>query len=260
MEKIVEIRKNKFIINKDTTHLEIPSSIETKGDWCESFETDIFEKILEKGMNVLDLGANIGWYSLIAARKIGSYGKVFAFEPDSFTYDLLLSHIKLNNYKNITAVKKAVSDKEGTETFYSYHFTPRDGKSGFYPRDYKYEPKITKVETVRVDKFLENFNGKINVVKMDIEGAEFKALKGMKKTLNDVKYLFTEVNAETTMKAKVPYGMFFKEIKKYGFRVYYIDEENKKLEKLDKFKLIKRVEDAPRKWINLFCTKKTSFP
>ena len=159
------------------------------------------------------------------------------------------------------AVKKAVYDKEGSETFYSYHFTPRDGKSGFYLRDFEHKPKVTKVETIRVDEFLKNYKSKIDVVKMDIEGAEFKALKGMKRTLKDVNYLFTEVNAETIRKAKISYNMFLEEIKKYGFEVYYIDEENKKLEKLGIFKLAKRVENAPRKWINLFCiNQKLTFP
>lgn len=211
--KIIEIKKIKFLINKETKYLEIPTSIETGLGW-EPYETEIFEKILKKNMNVLDLGANIGWYSFIASRKVGPKGKIFAVEPDPFTYKKLLYHIKLNNFKNIIPIQKAAYDKEGTKKFYSYHFTVRDGKSGFYIRDFPYKPKITKVQTIRVDKLLENYDIKMDVIKMDVEGAEFKTLKGMKKTLKEASFLFTEVNAETFKKSRVTYEMFLNEIKK----------------------------------------------
>lgn len=145
-----------------------------KGGW-EDETTRLFKSVAKKGDVVVDLGANIGYYTLLAARIIGSNGRVYAFEPDPSNYKLLTYNIKLNNFLNVIAEEKAVSDKTGTLNLYR---NAQDmGAHTIYEAD-EYKNIIT-VESVTMDGYFKGRECPINIVKMDVEGAELAVLKGM---------------------------------------------------------------------------------
>src|SRR3989344_5029290 len=86
------------------------------GYWLGSYESEqvsIFEKELKDGDVFFDIGANVGFYSLLAAEIIGKDGKVFSFEPLPENFKYLKKHIEINNYKNIFPFETAISDKVG---------------------------------------------------------------------------------------------------------------------------------------------------
>lgn len=64
-------------------------------------ETNLFKKIVRHGMTVIDLGANIGYYTLIASKLVGESGKVYAFEPEPDNFNILVKNININNLKNV---------------------------------------------------------------------------------------------------------------------------------------------------------------
>jgi tRNA G37 N-methylase Trm5 len=68
----------------------------------------LFERILRAGDVVVDIGAHVGYFTLIAARSVGPEGRVYAFEPDPENYALLVRNIELNGYQNIMPIQKAV--------------------------------------------------------------------------------------------------------------------------------------------------------
>ena len=74
--------------------------------------TNFLKTILKKGMNVINIGANIGYFTLLAAREVGPDGKVFAFEPFPQTVELLKKNIDSNGYKNVEVISMAVSDRK----------------------------------------------------------------------------------------------------------------------------------------------------
>ena len=84
----------------------------------EKEQTILFRKLVDEGMNVVDIGANIGYYTLLAAELVGEKGKVFAFEPEPSNYDLLLRNVEINGYKNVTVVRKAVSNETGESSLF----------------------------------------------------------------------------------------------------------------------------------------------
>lgn len=143
----------------------------------------MFKETLGPGMNVLDVGAHVGYHSLLAARLIGPTGKVYAFEASPDNFELLEKNIELNRYKNIMAIPKAVSDRTGTITF---HLSPEGND-----RNSIYESSRTassggelEVSTVSLDDFLEQQGWpEIHLVKIDVEGAEPLVLRGMSKLL-----------------------------------------------------------------------------
>lgn len=165
----------------------------------EEYETKIFKKNLQEGMRFLDLGANIGFYSIFARSIVGEKGGVISFEPYPKNANLIRKSVNLNHYDNVVVVEAAVSDKQGKAKLYlsPEYYTENSliDLEFTYPKKWKGRRSID-VKVVTVDDFLgkkmKNFC--LNFIKMDIEGSEHKALRGMKKTieLNERLSLMTE--------------------------------------------------------------------
>lgn len=77
----------------------------------EEEETEIFKKHLRGGMTVLDIGANVGYYTLLASDLAGPRGKVYAFEPEPVNYRILCENLKINGTENVAAFPKALSNE-----------------------------------------------------------------------------------------------------------------------------------------------------
>lgn len=138
-------------------------------------------KYLKPGDNFLDIGANIGYFSLIAAKKVSSKGQVFSFEPNPVVHQRFIRNIQLNKLNNVSVVPKALSFQNDFIEFKTpSNELKNSGRSSF--RDIEEEYTILKVETVQLDSILDQIPH-INLLKIDIEGAEFMALQGMRKFL-----------------------------------------------------------------------------
>lgn len=166
------------------------------GYWLGTYELvqqKLFIKAVKNGDVIYDIGANVGFYTLLASTLIGENGKVFAFEPLPKNIGYLKKHIKLNKCENVEIIEAAVSDKEGRVNFLENESGPagKIGKEG-----------SLKVISVILDNLLEE--KKIlppNVIKIDIEGAELEALKGMKKIFQKYRpAVFLAVHNETLYK------------------------------------------------------------
>ena len=192
----------------------------------ERYTTELFKKCLEKGMVVVDIGAHIGYYTLIAADIVGESGKVFAFEPDPYNYSLLIKNVEVNGYKNIIPIQKAVSNKVGITRLFLFL-----GASGWHSI---YEVpgwrKSIEIETVTLDEFFEN--EKIGIIKMDAEGAEMAILQGMKKQIekNDKLKIFAEFNPLLLKVAGYSPEEYLHKFISYGFKLFDINERKKEIE------------------------------
>jgi len=162
-------------------------------EW-EKLVTLLFRKVVRESDIVVDLGANIGYFTLLAARLVGERGKVYAFEPEPINYGLLIKNIEINGYDNIIPVRKAVSNTSGAVKF----FLDRGDTGGhtiYRPEDRK---EFIQIESVTLDDFFKDKSPHIDVIKMDIEGAEAAALKGMEGIIreNNNLRLFVEFNPQ----------------------------------------------------------------
>jgi FkbM family methyltransferase len=149
-------------------------------EFVSGYEPDTVQYLKSiKPTHFVDVGAHYGFYSLLVARNVGQKGKVYAFEPDPSNYKLLLKNIKANNMEDIIVpVNKAVSDRIGVITFFP---GKESGGGSLYASRYTASKSIT-VETVTLDEFFEHEGWPaIDVIKIDIEGAEKAALEAMKK-------------------------------------------------------------------------------
>jgi FkbM family methyltransferase len=200
---------------------------------------------------VLDLGANIGYYTLIAANIVGENGEVFAFEPETDNFSILEKNIKLNGYKSITAVQKAVSDKTGKARLYLC----REDSSMHSIYGMSNNQQFVEIETVRLDDYFKNYNNSIDFIKIDIEGAEALALQGMSSILKKNKNLkiLTEFNPFLLKKSGIKPEKYLESLVGWNFKLYHIHEKEKKLELVTVKELMNKCPVG--EYTNLLCSR-----
>ncbi|BAY33767.1 methyltransferase FkbM family protein [Nostoc carneum NIES-2107] len=195
--------------------------------FIQSFETSEIEFVrqsLKKGDIFLDVGANGGLYTVIAAKQIGHTGHVYAFEPGLRELSLLRHNIAVNNLSNVTVIEKAVSNQKGKTQFAISH----DGAMNSFKVTNHPQQKIKEWQTVEIislDDFIQEFNvGKINFIKIDVEGAEHLVLEGAKNILSHHKMIILFEAAEINA-ASFGYSVhnFLQELINLGLTIYYLN-------------------------------------
>ncbi len=162
--------------------------------WEEHHDRHVFCSFLREGMTVMDVGANIGVYALLAARTVGPTGKVYAFEPVPEIFTQLQEHIALNNATNIIPVPIALADKKGTAKM-----SVAGGMSSLFRHE---TSRFIEVPLERLDDFVaEQGIERVDAIKIDVEGAELAVIKGADKTLRQHKPLLMVEIQEATLKA-----------------------------------------------------------
>lgn len=147
-----------------------------------------FSRFAREGGLVVDCGANIGIYSLISAKYAN---KVIAVEPNPLVYLALQKNVKLNGFSNVRSVNMAVWSSSGKARLYlsSYHEVSTLKYDTM--NEYTYGNSI-EIETITLDQLLTQ-EPEINLIKIDVEGAEVEALKGASEVLNKTKRIIVEV-------------------------------------------------------------------
>jgi FkbM family methyltransferase len=190
---VVRLAPDVFMRIAGTSNVEM--EIARKGVF-EGETVELFLKVLAPGMTVLDVGANVGQYTLLAAGRVGPSGQVHAFEPTPRVAAKLRASVRLNGFGNVTVSETAVSDRCGEATLY---FVEDDGENNILAPEPGYSASVT-VPTITLDEYLaSNGINHVDVIKMDIEGAEPSALRGAPRLLSgdQAPLLFVEVNPRT---------------------------------------------------------------
>ncbi|PIS06083.1 MAG: hypothetical protein COT80_02605 [Candidatus Buchananbacteria bacterium CG10_big_fil_rev_8_21_14_0_10_33_19] len=140
-------------------------------------ETTLFlKRNIKPGMVVVDVGANIGYYTRLLSRLVGEEGTVYAFEADVENFSILQKNTR--HLKNVYVYNTAVSDKVGQVSF--YHIIGATGTHSLLPSENSEE---RKVPSISLDSFFANKEDKPELIKVDVEGAEPSVFKGMQKVL-----------------------------------------------------------------------------
>jgi FkbM family methyltransferase len=224
-----------------------------KGVWEED-ETKLFKRVIEKGMTVVDLGANIGWYTLIAAKLVGRKGKVYAFEPDPNNCTLLRKNVQTNGYQNVTVEQKAVLDRCGPVKL----FLSCDNLGDHRIYDSCDGRRCITTEGIILDDYFKDKYEKIDVIKIDIQGAEMSALLGMERIIkaNDKLKMFIEFSPFLIMRSGFSPEDFLNKLLKYGFKIYVINGQKRIIELMHVDKIMELCNDKPLDYgINLFLEK-----
>jgi FkbM family methyltransferase len=164
----------------------------------EQEETRWVRDILKPGMTFVDVGASVGYHSFIASSLVGGTGKVYAFEPSEYAYNLFIHNIRKNNIHNIIPSSLALGDKEETRQLYDSVGLPENVHNIHAPsflnrgemengRRYAGAPiglkQVTTLDTLSGQMRI----GYIDLIKIDVEGFELPVLKGMDRLFHDRK-------------------------------------------------------------------------
>jgi len=186
---------------------------EAYGGLMEQFIEGIYERNcrLREGDIVIDIGASFGFNTVDFSRKVGDKGIVVAIEPDIGSLVILRKNLELNGCNNVIVVEKGVWSKKDNLKFYLKE-NPRTNS----PVIIKTKGKVTgttEIEVDTLDNILEELGidiGKVVLIKMDIEGAEIEALKGMDRIVSkntDIKVVvasYHKIEGQPTHKTIIP--------------------------------------------------------
>ena len=195
----------------------------------EPAECKFVTKFLKPGMVFFDVGANLGQYTLLAARQVGTKGQVHSFEPSPRMFAELEFNVALNNFTDICVLNPfAVADKPGRANLSRYE--PGKEVFGSIGSNTRKEGAIIgyyDIETITLDEYVAKSGiSHIDLIKMDIEGAEFLALRGSESVLSrtDAPAIILEMADINT----VGFGYKATEIWDYlemlGYHMYCIDK------------------------------------
>lgn len=235
----------------------------------EEATTELFKRIVKEGDIFIDLGANIGYFSLLASKIVGEQGKVYSFEPEPRNFKYLCTNIELNSYKNIIPVNKAVSDKTGkTKLFICSYDTGHHTINQYNGIKVQNPNKIggkeisIEIETTTLDEFLDKKEDFVNIIKMDIEGAEMLALKGMDRIIKQSKDLKIIIEFFPLFIEKMgcsPKEFVTKLKEYYNFSIFIIGKDynarDQELTRIDNVDLLLDFCKNPQDHLNLFIEK-----
>lgn len=186
--------------------------------------TNFLLNFIKEGDTFLDVGAHVGYYSVLASSLAGSEGQVHSFEPTPRTFNTLKNNVK--NKLNVTVNNNAVLDKETEIEFVDYG--PKySAFNSFQKRNTDYmkflsKPEKIKVKTISLDKYCKSRNLIPDFIKIDAEGAEYLILQAMLDIVKNIKPVITiEVAGEEEWKDNCSQSIAF--LKANGYLAYEMD-------------------------------------
>lgn len=144
-------------------------------------ELACLDNMLVPGATFVDVGANLGIYTLVASSIVGHLGRVIAFEPSAQSFPLLQKNIVLNSLTNVCALPAALSEKRGTVRLYHAPCCSSGNSLAHHP---SFPESFENVTAETLDDFLQRMPaGRVDLIKMDVQGAEELVLRGAQKVL-----------------------------------------------------------------------------
>jgi FkbM family methyltransferase len=207
----------KYLLYADTNDVGITPHLSLNGYW-ESWITLAISRLVQPGFHCLDIGANHGYYTLLMADGAGPTGRVTAVEPNPSPAQRLMNTLDVNGLlRHTLVVQKAASHLDG-ETV-NLFVVDRRGMNASLTRQSD-DARSVAVETITVDRLVDDWS-RVDLLKIDVEGAEENVWHGMASTLdaNPELVILLEVN---TSRYDAP-AEFFGTIESAGFVLRYID-------------------------------------
>lgn len=215
--------------------------------------TKLVKNLVKEGDVALDIGAHIGYYTLLLAKLVGKSGKVIAFEPDPDNFQLLKKNVIANGYTNTVLESKAVSNMVGTATLYRSVLDSAQSRlhsSGFC--------ESSQVDTVTLDNYFKGYEGGIDFIKIDAEGAEASIVQGADSVLrrNPNVTILTEFFPSMIKSYGSDPGEYLRRLTMYGYSFYDIDEKNMSVVPTDTHTILSTYSIGPTEtYTNLLCVK-----
>lgn len=198
----------------------------------EPYETELMLRQVKKGDVVIDVGANIGYYTVLLAKKVGKKGKVYAFEPDSVNFAILEKNIKANKLKNVVAMKVAVGSKNEEKVLYKSEENLGDHRlyETLRPSGTSLDREAIKI--IKLDDFIKEpsvakaMEGRgVDLIKIDTQGWEPEVVEGAKRIIErDKPIMFFEYSPASYKVAKLNGKKMIEFLEKIYKKIFLIDD------------------------------------
>ena len=222
-------------------------AIYKKGLYEEELTSHLVNNLqISKGDTILDVGGNIGWYSVVLGKTFAE-GKIFTFEPEPDNFACLKHNLESNRMVNVNAVNKGASDKTETKTLFLY----KKSNVGRHSMLNINEGPTMEVKTVRLDDFIQEQKvdiESIKFLKIDIEGFEYFAFKGAEKLLKNIPLILAEFSPGYMRQGGIEPSELLELLRSHGYSPNVVKDGE--LQPIDDEQLLTRNNN-----INLFWTK-----
>lgn len=196
------------------------------GGVYEPQETAITQALLAPGATFVDVGANWGYFTLLAARRLGARGAVIALEPDPRMCGALRANVALNGLSSVTVLELAAADRAGTVPLLGFDQAGGNyGLSRMAPRGEEPPGSFAVTASTLDDVFAELRLTRVSLLKMDIEGGEARALAGLRRSFEAgvVDRLLLEVHPQQLEESGSSVAQVFELLERAGFRGWTVD-------------------------------------
>lgn len=200
LKEPVSIGKNKIWLNENNQLRSLKTFSEI---FKERDHTRLSGFLTKKDKIIVDLGANEGFYTLMAKAK-SPKARIISVEPNPYAFKLLKKNVKSNKLKGVSIINKAVSSKKGKIDFEVVKGRTAIGATKVYKKYRKLGLEKIKVDTISLDQLLKNYKlERIDVLKIDVEGSEVEILKSSKNSFNKIKKIVVEYHGAQKTKSPV---------------------------------------------------------
>jgi FkbM family methyltransferase len=226
--------------------------------YCRGFEYTerlVTSRLLRPGDTYVDIGANIGLFTLLAADRVGAAGRVFSFEPVARTYTRLVENIALNGFRQVFPQPMAISDSRGELTI----TTAGGGFDAWSSLGRPYmgqEEARERIQAISWDEFAAEHDlmGKVTLMKMDVEGWESRILGGGRRTFSrdDAPTLYVEFTEQAAAAAGSSCRELYQSLSSYGYEIFLPDPAAESLQSFpprDYFPNVNLLAVKRRDWV-----------
>ena len=189
----------------------------------EQRELALLRTLVEPGMTIADIGANVGFYAMQMAQWAGENGRVLAFEPDPFTFELLRRRTSAAVPANLEVRQFALGEARGTATLYCSAYNRADNRVG--QRHDELNVEAIEIEVRTLDDYLaERGSPAVDALKIDVQGLEAHVLRGAQQTLPRVRWIWLEFSPDHLRGAGTDPEGFLESLGALGMKVFEVTD------------------------------------
>lgn len=227
------VRNGKFDMYLDTQDKGISKQLISRG-WKEAISSTAYQNQLQSlatetddRIIILDVGANLGYYALLAGHELGDQATIYAFEPSPSNAQILRKNVELNDFEDIISIQEcAVGDSDGN---ISFRLSNKSNLGHVVNDPPENDESIITVELVSIDNFLlenEIPPEDVDVVRMDTQGAEAMILEGMTSVIDSESKLLFYIETHPHLVDDKTHKNVISALKSAGFKIVASDSSH----------------------------------